>query len=110
MSTPKSFTMNIYTRRWQHDDCYSIEMTPTGWNVTQGIVGGGGDKTGFPGLKQCFEQDYVSYPANIGNYFEKIWEMIDSKAISDAKAQEHFNALGLWISTCEKATPSYIYS
>ena len=100
--------MLVYTRRWSHDDKYTIEMTPKGWHVTQGMIDGDGDRTGFPGLAECFGQDSVSYPAQIGHYFEKIWKLLNANQVSDAQAQAHFDAIGRWVSECEKATPAYI--
>jgi len=106
----KTYEMSVYTRRWGHPDVYHIQKNPEGWNVTHMMVGGPGDKTGFPGLKRCMEQDSVNYPAGITDYFEKIWDLLESKEIDEAKAQEYFNQLGNWISICEKNTPAHIYN
>jgi hypothetical protein len=109
MSTAKEFKMQVFTRRFQHHDTYSIKMTPTGWEIRHQSVGGNSDRTGSPGLAQCFDQDNVSYPANLGEYFGKIWQLLDSKEITDAEAQRFFDRLGSWVSTYEKGTPDDIY-
>lgn len=106
----QEFTMNVYTRRHRHEDTYSIERTKGGWKVKHMMSGGDGDKTGFPGLKRCLEQDYVNYPAGIVHYFEKIWELLETEEIDAPQAQVFFNELGEWISTCEKSTPDHIYN
>jgi hypothetical protein len=104
----KGYNMPVYSRRWQHNDIYQIKRTATGWRVTNISVGGDGEKTGFPSLKRCFDQDGVSHPSNITEYFEAIWNSLESKEIDDKKAQEYFDRLGKWISECEKNAPEGI--
>lgn len=101
--------MPVFTRRWGHADAYKIIKTVEGWHVSHMMVGGDGYKTGFPGLKRCFDQDSVNYPSRIVDYFEKIWDLLEAGEIDEEKAQEYFNELGEWISVCERNTPSHIY-
>jgi hypothetical protein len=97
--------LRVFTRRWGHDDVYTVVRTGTGWTVNHVAIGGDCDRTGAPFLYANFEQDSVKYPHDIGVALERLWEHAGEQNLTDAQIQPHLNQLGEWISICERATP-----
>ena len=99
----EEFNMNIYTRRWGHYDTYTVMRTSTGWRFSfRDTVDC--DKECKPGLFDALEHDLVSYPYNIGELIEWVWNKAAEGATKQA-VQQAIDDIAEWISTCEKSVP-----
>lgn len=106
----KIFKFNIYTRRWGHYDSYSIERISTGWKFSGMVVYNSGecDKSGKPFLYKTLDHDSVSYPYNLGELLEWLWEKA-ADGLSESEVQAAFEDIAKWISICEKNVPRGVF-
>lgn len=106
----KIFKFKIYTRRWGHYDSYSIERISSGWKFS-GIAdynSGGCDKKGQPFLYQTLDHDSASYPYNLGELLEWLWNKA-AEGLSESDVQKAFEDIAEWISICEKNVPRGVF-
>ncbi|QRN85660.1 hypothetical protein JR334_12040 [Clostridia bacterium] len=106
----EKFKLKIYTRRWNHYDTYSLTRTVGGWDLEAIATYNSGncDKKGDPFLYKVLDHDMVSYPYNIGDLLEWIWEKA-YEGLEKNDVQKAINELGEWISLCEKNVPRGIF-
>ena len=100
------FVLRIYSRRWDHYDNYSFSRTKIGWRIRSPFSAepSATPRNGEPALQRLLDQDYISYPHNIGDLLAQIWEeAADGK--DKETVQKAFDALAKWISQCEKSVP-----
>lgn len=64
------FEFEVYTRRWGHNDRYTIRRTSSGWTVNNLAIGGPCNKKGAPYLYKNFDQDSINYPEEMPGYME----------------------------------------
>jgi len=102
----KKIDFKIYTRRWGHDDFYSIERTKDGWKV-YGFSVFGTNKGAEDLIRHILEHDNVIYPYNLGDIFESLWEKADEDMDFDTLKRCIIN-LFEWISSIEYNTPKCI--
>jgi hypothetical protein len=103
------YDFGVYSRRWGHNDNYSIEKTDTGWKVKHlrtNADDGNCDKQGNPYLFNELNQDSINYPADLGEYMEYLWDEATNKNMNDDEIQEHLNVISEWIQIVEKSSPS----
>lgn len=103
------FYINIYTRRWGHDDKYKIKRIATGWFIGNIAINGNSDKSGFPTLYENFNQDSVNYPKSLPEYLEYLWDQAAEQGFSHAEVQHYLDLLSDWIKSCEKSSPQEIF-
>jgi hypothetical protein len=103
-----TFDLKVYCRRDQRYQNYRIEKIENGWDIkfiqtrsNTSVC----DKTGSPNLYKQLNQDSINYPEDLGNYMMYLWDQATEEDMTDAEIQEHFDGLGTWISTVEKASP-----
>ncbi len=77
----------VYSHRWGHNDRYRIERTESGWEVEHAAINGLCDKTGHPYLFKNLKQDFISYPWDLGDYMECLWDMTDTEGLSEEEVQ-----------------------
>ena len=94
----------VYSRRWAHDDVYTINKTENGWYVRHLAINGECDKTGSPYLFENLDHDSISYPSDLGICMEYLWD--ESKDKDESWLQERLNELSEWIKNVEKSFPS----
>ena len=99
------FDFRVFTRRWGHDDVYTVKRTATGWFVQGAIFSGPCDKTCTPVLFECLRHDGVQYPRNVGDWFEWLWQQAKDKGLNHDAVQQGINDIVSWISLAEKAAP-----
>lgn len=102
--------LEVYSRRWGHNDSYTVTHAATGWNVSYLSIGGLCDKQGKPYLMENLDHDSINYPEALGEYMEWLWQKVKEQNMTDAEVQEELNKIGLWIQTTEKASPGGIFS
>ena len=104
--------LEIYSRRWGHNDSYSIDKTANGWHVrsiSHMMIEGECDKKGNPSLYQHLDQDFINYPQALPQYMEFLWNRAEQEHITEAEIQAALDELGKWIQITEKATPIGIF-
>jgi len=108
------FSVQIFSRRWNHTDNYRFVRTPTGWTIKQshnvdvgrdGLVGG---KPGT-GLFDFLDHDSINYPEELPGYLEWLWERAAEDGLSAAKVQAALKQLATWVNTLEKSSPKGIF-
>ena len=105
------YKCHIYTRKCGYEDTYSFVRTETGWYIDGGSTFQlhDADKKGYPALFSALEHDIVSYPNNVGELLEWVWQKGDGGATYE-EVQEALNDIGDWISLCEKNTPRGMFT
>lgn len=102
------FHLRVYSNRWKNEDAYRIWKTDTGWEIKHLAINGPTKPSGEPTLFMNLSQDYISYPHNLGDFMEWLWEQIDTGEINTAdEVQEKLNDIGRWISACETNIPKW---
>lgn len=106
-----NFSFKIYTRRWGHDDHYTITWTEEGWlfSGASTFLSGNCDKQCKPYLFKTMEHESVCYPYNVGIFFEELWEQA-ANDLSIEEVQNALNDIAEWINGCEMNTPRGIFS
>ena len=94
----------IFSRRWGHDDHYTINKTNTGWTITHMAIGGECDKKGEPFLTENLKHDSIDYPADISGYMDWLWRKSEGK--EEEFIQEKLDELSEWLKVTEKSTPT----
>lgn len=61
------------------------------------------DLKGEPYLYRNFRQDFVSYPNNLPNILEILWNHADE--LTENELQEKTKDIAEWVSVCERAHP-----
>lgn len=98
--------VKIYSRRWGHDDVYSIIRTIDGWDVSffQHTKGG---KEG-DALISTLNHDYINYPSALEQFMYNLWNRADREEMSIEVLKAHLERIAEWINVCEKNTPEGI--
>lgn len=102
--------LEVYSRRWGHNDTYGMDLTETGWDISHVAIGGECDPSGEPYLFENLKQDSINYPAELGEYLAYLWKRAKEDGLSDAEVQQHLDALGQWIQVTERSTPGGIFA
>lgn len=102
------FYMNIYTRRWGHDDRYKLVRNSDGWYVDYLTYQGQAGRDAEPMLSDSLKHDSVSYPRNLDLIMEDIWVRAQDEGLTHEKVQEMLNEVADWISITERNYPEDI--
>jgi len=98
--------LNIYSRRWDHHDRYSVEHTDDGWVIEHMTKDKGPcNPRGEPYLFEHLTHDSINYPVDLGGYMEWLWRQARERNMSEPVIQECLDVLAGWIETVEKASP-----
>ena len=103
------FSMRIFSRRWGHEDQYDIKRIETGWEISFLARGGNCDQEGKPFLFERLDHDSINYPAALPGYMKWLWEQAAEQGLAKEEVQKELDAIGFWISACEKYTPRGIF-
>ncbi len=105
------FELKIYIRRWGHYDSYELKRTKNGWYIghLSKPMSGDCDTSGYPFLYENLKHDSVNYPKDLPGYLEWLWEQAAERGMTEVEVQNSINALGEWISVCEKNSPKGIW-
>ncbi|WP_374001099.1 hypothetical protein [Bdellovibrio bacteriovorus] len=104
----EEFRFEVYTQRWGHSDSYKVVRTKSGWDISHIAIGGSCDMEGNPYLFKNLQQDYVSYPEDLGSFFWSIWKRAEDQGLSKQEVQAMLDAVSIWVSNCEKSKPDQI--
>jgi len=101
----QTFKLNFYTKRWNSDVALNLRKTALGWHISHIAINGDTEPDGSPILYSNLHQDNVRFPYGLDGFVGYIWEQLDAGEIDEERAQEMFDELGEWVSTCEKSQP-----
>lgn len=100
----KEMPFKVYTRRWGHEDRYSIKRTVNGWYCGYLAIGGECKKNGEGGLFNNLKHDYVFFPQDgVAYAMEKLWEEADEGEIEFDELVKRIQQIADWISAVEKS-------
>lgn len=100
----KKFSFRVYTRRWGHEDTYSIKRTVNGWYCGHIAIRGECKKNGEGGLFMNLDHDSIFYPKDGVSYaMEKLWEDADDGIIDFNELANRMQQIADWISAVEKS-------
>jgi hypothetical protein len=99
------FNLTYFARRRNSTVTLTIRKTSAGWHISRITINGDGDQEGAPFLNANLQQDGVEYPVHAGRFMAFIWQSLQDEEIGPERAQEMFDELGEWISTCESSQP-----
>lgn len=103
------FELNLYSRRWGHDDKYHIKRIYNGWEIGNLSFSGTCDKTGFPYLYQNLDHDNINYPEALPEYLEWLWEQAADKGLTHEQVQTSLDQLSNWVNDVESSSPKGIW-
>ncbi|PFY72469.1 hypothetical protein [Bacillus wiedmannii] len=103
-----TFFMNIYSRRWGHEDRYELIRNEKGWYVKHISYDEQGGKDAEPALCYILRHDSVSYPRDLSYFMENIWFRAKEEGLSHEKVQDMLNKVASWISLTERNRPDNI--
>lgn len=99
----KKLTFKVFSRRWDHEDFYSIERRIDGWYVSHISINGLAKKDGTGSLLMNLKQDSIQFPEEGVKYaFETLWNMADETEMSVDELQNKLQEIADWISAVEK--------
>lgn len=108
------FSIEIYSRRWGHDDIYRFKRTKAGWHIAHmqeydtGRDGRVGAREGT-GLFALLDHDSINYPEELPGYLEYLWKAAAENGLSADQVKQALNELGAWVSTVERSSPGGIF-
>ena len=97
----------VYNNRHGQTATYRIKKTQTGWYISYIAINGDCEPNGEPFLYSNFRQDYIGYPSSLPQFFEELWERIDTNDIDAQEAQIRVQQLADWVSSCEMNEPKW---
>lgn len=62
---------------------------------------------GTPFLYENFNQDFISYPSNVGDFFKYVWSSLENEKITPLEAQLKIDEVAEWVSRCEEFQPNW---
>ncbi|MFX1442082.1 MAG: hypothetical protein ACFFHV_01600 [Promethearchaeota archaeon] len=95
----------VYSRRHGKYDTYKISRISNGWHIKFLVHTGNCDQKGEPYLYRNFRQDFISYPHDLPEILEILWEQADE--LNKDQLQEKINEIAEWISITERSHPSW---
>ncbi|WP_394189166.1 hypothetical protein [Paenisporosarcina quisquiliarum] len=99
----KKMVFKVFSRRWGHEDHYSIERRIDGWYVKHLSINGLSKKDGTGSILDNLNQDSIQYPIDGVKYaFETLWEMADEQEMLVGELEEKLQEIANWISAIEK--------
>lgn len=100
----KKMTFKVYTRRWGHEDTYSIQRTVDGWHCGHISIHEKCKKNGDGGLFMNLNHDSIFYPKDgVAYAMEKLWEDADDGLIDFNELSKRIQQIADWISVVEKS-------
>ncbi|MGK0535941.1 hypothetical protein [Bacillus sp. 'calajunan'] len=103
-----SFEMQIYSRRWGHNDLYTLTRNEEGWHVSHMTYNGQSGKDALEVLIPSLRHDSIVYPNNLGDVMVDIWNQAAEDGLSHEEVQSMLNDVAEWINATEKAYPTFV--
>ncbi|PRA00609.1 MULTISPECIES: hypothetical protein [unclassified Paenibacillus] len=101
-------SFRVYSRRWGHEDTYTIQRRIDGWHVQHLSINGLSDKDGSGPLLMNLDHDSIQYPKEGIKYaLNVLWNLADETAMSVEELQIKLQEIALWISSVERVVGDY---
>lgn len=119
MTLNEECILKIFSERWDgatgknagrskaNWDEYKIKRIKTGWYVKHIAINGECDKKGEPYLYKNFRQDFISYPHNLPDVMELLWEAAEKEMLTQEELQHELDKISNWINECEMNKPHF---
>lgn len=119
MSLNEECILRIFSERWDGEteksagrdgvnwDIYKIKRISTGWYIEHIVINGECDKSGEPFLYQNFRQDFISYPNDLPEIMELLWNVVEKELLTQEQLQLELNKISNWINKCEMNKPHF---
>lgn len=119
MSLNEECILKIFSQRWNgatgrnsgrdglNWDEYIIKRINTGWFIKHLTINGECDKSGKPFLFQNLKQDHISYPYNLSDIIEYLWEAVEHEKLNQTQLQQELDKIANWINECEINKPHF---
>ena len=101
------FEFRVYNPRHKSHVTYNFTKTKAGWHVRHIAINGDAKPDGSPFVYDNFNQDFIAYPSNFGDFLEWVWKGLDREELSDSDAQTKLQELADWVSVCERSQPQW---
>lgn len=99
--------LEIYSKRLEHSMRYGVDKTENGWEFDHVEAKVSTDKTAIQFFEYLHRCERISYPHNMGDFFEILWDGVLDYEVGLEEIQEKLNELGSWVSKCESEKPSW---
>jgi hypothetical protein len=103
-----TFEMQIYSRRWEHNDRYTLIRNEDGWHVSHMTYSGETGKNALGVLIPSLRHDSIVYPYNLGDVMTDIWNQAAEDGLSQQEVQSMLNDVAEWINATEKSYPTFV--
>ena len=104
----RKLTFRVFSRRWGHDDCYTVERRIDGWYASHISINGLSKKDGTGALIVNFQHDLIQFPEDGVKYaLETLWDMADETEMTVDELQNKLQEIADWISAVEKVVGEY---
>jgi len=103
-----AFYMNLFSRRWGHEDRYELIRNAEGWNVSHLTYNGQSGKDALEVLVPSLVHDSIAYPYDLGNVMIDIWNQAEEYGLSNEEVQNMLNEVAQWINASETNYPSFV--
>ncbi|WP_141550815.1 hypothetical protein [Bacillus thuringiensis] len=103
-----AFEMLIYSRRWGHEDRYTLTRNEQGWHVSHQTYTGQSGRDALGALIPSLRQDSVKYPHQLGDVMETIWNQAAIGGLSHNEVQSMLYDVAEWINATERAYPTFV--
>ncbi|TKI80463.1 hypothetical protein [Bacillus mycoides] len=103
-----SFEMQIYSRRWGHNDPYTLIRNEEGWRVSYMTYDWQSGKDALEVLIPSLRHDSIVYPYNLGDVMMDIWNQAAEDGLSHEEVQGMLNDVAEWINATEKTYPTFV--
>ena len=101
------YTFEVYNNRRNNILKYKLKITQSGWNIRHIAINGDCKPNGKKLFYENFDQDFISYPIDFGDYLEWLWNKRINGKITDSETQVKLQELADWVTTCEKSVPKW---
>ena len=102
------FEFRVFTRRWGHDEIYTIKRTVSGWFLKANTFTGPCDKTCAPLLYETLRHDSILYPNDVGQWFEWLWQQAKDKGLGREQVQKGIEDIANWIKVTETKCMAFV--
>nr|VFK53535.1 MAG: hypothetical protein BECKTUN1418F_GA0071002_102311 [Candidatus Kentron sp. TUN]VFK55624.1 MAG: hypothetical protein BECKTUN1418E_GA0071001_103111 [Candidatus Kentron sp. TUN] len=103
----KDLKFKVFNRKRESTLTYRINHTSKRWHIAHIAINGDCEPDGTHLFYANFNQDYISYPRNFGNYLEWLWEQVNEGVFDKEETQKKLQELADWVTTCEQSCPEW---
>lgn len=108
LNLDKELKFKVFSRRWGHDDIYTVERRTDGWYASHIAESGTSEKDGTGALLKNLKHDLISFPEEGIKYaLNQLWNMADEREMSVDELQIKLQEIADWISEVEKTVGEY---